>query len=225
MAFAGLCTFAVLGGLLACSSTSRDTPVPVTIEVVHAMPKAAVSVTRLNYYLGQWRLRRSDGRWFESPGYRSPAGDYALIDAVRPDASRVEAFRLDPGHYDTLEFQIGVDAKRNEGGAQSGALDPARGMYWTWKTGFIFFALEAERPGGASVLWHIGGDNDLVRTLVLPLQNFELKSGRPSAIRLSADVAALLQELDHGLQPNVMGLEGAAPVADAYAAMFKPLSS
>ena len=38
---------------------------------------------------------------------------------------------------------LGVDSLRNVTGVQTGALDPAMDMYWTWNTGYVMAKLEA----------------------------------------------------------------------------------
>jgi hypothetical protein len=34
-----------------------------------------------------------------------------------------------------IKFLLGVDSLKNVSGIQTGALDPAKGMFWTWNTG------------------------------------------------------------------------------------------
>jgi hypothetical protein len=66
-----------------------------------------------------------------------------------------------PYNYNSIAFTIGVDSIRNVSGAQTGALDPAKGMFWTWNSGYIMAKLE-----GNSIVsnepnqvfeYHIGG--------------------------------------------------------------------
>ncbi|MGQ0699194.1 MAG: MbnP family protein [Panacagrimonas sp.] len=230
--------FLLLACVLALASCSREerASVPVFIEVSHTAGDAAlrlteplstsagsISVASLRYYLGQLRLRREDGVWFESGAYRSEAGDYVLVDEAVPESRRFEAFRVPPGQYDALEFQLGIDATRNEGGAQSGALDPAKGMYWTWKTGFIFFLVEGNLSSGSGarqdLTWHVGGDSSLRRTVRLPLP--DLTFGAASTLHLQADLEQLFRDIDPSVTHTLMSADGAAPVADAFAAMFQ----
>lgn len=186
---------------------------------------ASLKIASLRYYLGQLRLRRKDGVWFESIAYRSDAGDYVLVDECVPSSKHFESFRVPQGQHDSLEFQIGIDASRNEGGAQTGDLDPAHGMFWTWKTGFIFFLLEGSVSTTSgerqSVTWHVGGDSSLTRTVRLPLPDLALGKEATSTIRLQADLEQLFREIDPAVTHSLMSSDGAAPVADAFAAMFR----
>lgn len=51
-----------------------------------------------------------------------------------------------------MNFAVGIDSSTNVSGAMGGDLDPTKGMYWTWQSGFINFKLESDE-----VTYHIGG--------------------------------------------------------------------
>lgn len=60
-----------------------------------------------------------------------------------------------------LSFDIGIDSTTNYQGAQGGYLDPLKGMYWTWQSGYIHFKIEGSSPLCSSpknkFAFHIGG--------------------------------------------------------------------
>ncbi|HEX5024604.1 MAG TPA: MbnP family protein [Agriterribacter sp.] len=67
----------------------------------------------------------------------------------------------DQNTFSSLSFQLGVDSIDNVSGAQSGDLDPAKGMFWTWNSGYIMAKLEGASsyssvPDG-NFTYHIGG--------------------------------------------------------------------
>lgn len=75
-----------------------------------------------------------------------------------------------------LQFTLGVDSALNCSGAQDGDLDPLKGMFWTWNSGYIFFKLEGYSPASTGSLGriehHIGGYRspfNAARKIVLPL--------------------------------------------------------
>lgn len=229
--------------LAACqASADRDAmPVPVSIQVEHTVRgaplvlgrefegpgPAPLRVTRLSYYVGQFRLQRDDGQWFTSASTAADApGDYQLVDASKTASQSFEALRVPPGRYKTLEFLLGVDATRNSSGAQTGALDPAGGMFWTWKSGYIFFALEGESSASGAddhaLTFHIGGDAGLARTLVLPLAagGLVVEAGKTPVLRLHADVARFFEGLPLATTHTVMSPKGADGLADRYAGLF-----
>jgi hypothetical protein len=105
---------------------------------------------------------------------------YHLIDEAS-EASHSFTYTAMPDTYTTLNFTIGVDSIRNSSGAQTGALDPLNGMFWTWNSGYIMAKLEATSPSSnqvnSKVEYHIGGYsgiNSVLKriTLVLPATKF-----------------------------------------------------
>lgn len=194
-------------------------------QIARLADGSSVSISRLLYYVGGLRVQDAQGRWFESTRAAEPAGDYALIDAGNPASLSFDGPALPPGRYRSLELRLGVDAVRNAGGPQTGALDPAHGMYWTWKTGFIFFDLEglSSRSAGlgGAVTWHAGGDDSVLRTLVLPLEGFEVSRTGAAVLELRADLDELFRAVDLQQSHSVMDATGSGPLADAYAAMFR----
>ena len=60
-----------------------------------------------------------------------------------------------------ISFTLGVDSAANCSGAQTGALDPLHGMFWTWQTGYIMAKLEGTSPLSKAyknaITYHIGG--------------------------------------------------------------------
>lgn len=227
--------------LLLAGCAERAATVPVLFEIEHRFGPDTLSLggevrtpdgdsaqlTRLSYYLGEFRLRNRDGRWFESTRRGEPAGDYLLVDARLPESQRIEALQVIPGRYDLLEFRVGVDPLRNRGGAQTGALDPALGMFWTWNSGYIFFALEgrstASGASDGSLTWHLGGSEQASRTVQLPIESGSLsvRADRAAALVLRADLRAFLRGIAFDRDHTVMGGDAAGRLADQYAPMFR----
>lgn len=65
--------------------------------------------------------------------------EHFLVDAADTSSQiiKVQAPKL---QY--LVFTVGVDSLKNTSGIQSGVLDPSRGMFWTWNSGYIMAKLE-----------------------------------------------------------------------------------
>ncbi|WP_295683899.1 MbnP family protein [uncultured Nevskia sp.] len=227
--------------LAACRQAAPSLPA-IQVEISHVVAAAplvigetlttpageTLSVKRLQYYLSNPRLLRADGSWQAPPqDLQSPEG-YYLIDAAKPETTH---FLLPPapaGEYSGVEFTIGVDETRNGSGAQTGALDPAHGMFWTWATGYIHFKLEGSSPASPeadhTVTLHLGG-NGLQRTVFLP---FAPKPVRVSAdiqptVHLHADLAAFLggaAPLKFAEQPLVMQAKDGLPLADRLGSLL-----
>lgn len=108
------------------------------------------SITRLKYYISNISLASK----------KNTALDYNvfLVDASVEGTIKIQAF---PGEYTKLVFNLGVDSFLNCSGAQSGALDPLNGMFWTWNSGYVFFKMEGFSSASTADLHriehHIGG--------------------------------------------------------------------
>ena len=124
-----------------------------------------------------------------------------------------------------IEFMLGVDSIRNISGVQTGDLDPAKGMFWTWNSGYIFAKLEGvsdscHTPGNAFALEPGGfrnGENAL-RTVRLSIPDDR------NSVTIVADVLKWFQSV-HSLQladnptchrPGKLAMQ----LADNYATMF-----
>ena len=104
----------------------------------------------------------------------------------------------DQNTFNGISFQLGVDSSDNVSGAQSGDLDPAKGMFWTWNSGYIMAKLE----GGSSFstvpdgnfTYHIGGfsgENKTMRSISLFTpqgQQITLKDSRITTVFVNADI-------------------------------------
>lgn len=85
---------------------------------------------------------------------------YHLID-FSDSVSTTVSLRVPEGIYNEIHFLLGVDSVDQTSGAQTGALDPARGMFWTWNTGYLSFKIEGSSPDSKEPAhgfsYHIGG--------------------------------------------------------------------
>jgi hypothetical protein len=123
-------------------------------------------ISRLKYYLGRLSLNDSIIPQFDDR--------YFLVDAA--NITQVLQTVIPPGNFRTLSFFLGVDSIDNCSGAQSGALDPMNGMFWTWNSGYIFFKLEGYSPQSKAdinrIEHHIGGYSGTKKAGATILLNF-----------------------------------------------------
>lgn len=118
------------------------------------------SVTMLNYYISNISLKTADGKTYVVPQDSS----YFLVKHENPETMKFK-INVPEGDYTEMTFMIGVDSARNANSAlpRTGVLDPATGaagMYWSWKSGYIFFKMEGKSPQSADAAkkfrYHIG---------------------------------------------------------------------
>lgn len=129
--------------------------------------------------------------------FRISADKHFLVDCKDSASSRVQISVL-PFTYNRIAFIVGVDSARNVSGAQTDALDPANGMFWSWNSGYVMAKLEGTSPAstgpGNRFEYHIGGfsgpDNVIKEvTLLFPIgQAIDLKPGKTTELTIAADV-------------------------------------
>jgi hypothetical protein len=123
--------------------------------LTHPASGETITFTTLKYYISNVKLRKEDGTWWSQPE------SYHLIVVGDNTAPSINLEKVPVGTYTAIEYTIGVDSTRNVSGAQTGALAPSNGMFWSWLTGYIFIKAEGTSPeSGASngeFKYHIGG--------------------------------------------------------------------
>lgn len=131
------------------------------------------------YYVSNIKLSKVDGTTYLIPE------SYFLIDASKTESTNITLKDVPTGDYTKIEYTIGVDYARNFAGAQTGALDPTNGMFWTWNSGYIFVKLEGTSPQstatGNTITFHIGGvidPNNTIRTFTT-----EINAANPLRVR------------------------------------------
>ena len=131
---------------------------------VHPMTGDSLNFSMLKYYISNVTLTAEDGTTWEAPE------SYYLIDASNPTSALVTLEDVPANQYTGLSFVLGVDSLHNISGAQTGALDPANGMFWSWNTGYIFVKVEGSSPQAAmgEFQYHLGGfsgENNAIQSL------------------------------------------------------------
>lgn len=121
------------------------------------------NVTTYKYYISNIKITKDDNSVWTEPN------SYHLIDYSDINSTSIGLPNVPFGSYKAIEFMIGVDSARNVSGAQTGALDPAKGMFWTWSSGYIMAKMEGTSPqstaAGNTLKFHIGGFSGANNTL------------------------------------------------------------
>lgn len=132
------------------------------------------------------------------------ANSYHLVDAASKNTLKILIDNNAKLDFDVLEFQLGIDSVTNVSGAMGGDLDPTKGMYWTWQSGYINFKLEGRsalcKTKNNAFQFHLGGyqrPNDALQKLTFPINNRE-------AIFLRLDLKKLIQEIDLSKTNHIM---------------------
>ena len=185
------------------------------------------NVTMAKYYISNIKLTKTDNSVFVVNN------SYHLVDLSDSLLSLVKLSEVPYGNYKAIQFMIGVDSTRNVSGAQTGALDPALGMFWTWSSGYIMAKMEGTSPQstavGNNLKFHVGGFSGANNVLKTVSPSFGLDTAKVSStvtpvIHLSSNLAewfAAPTIIDFSVL-NTVHMPGTAAknVANNYVDMF-----
>jgi hypothetical protein len=137
------------------------------------------NVSTYKYYISNIKLTKTDNTVWTQPN------SYYLVDHSNPNLALLTLSGVPFGDYKAMEFMIGVDSARNNSGAQTGALDPTNGMFWSWSTGYIMAKFEgtsAQSPAAANALkFHIGGFSGANKTMKIVSPSFGTETANVSS--------------------------------------------
>ena len=107
---------------------------------------------------------------------------FHLIDYDNPSSMTISFEIPSDLNFNKLHFDIGIDSTTNVSGAMGGDLDPTKGMYWTWQSGYVNFKLEGTSNVCDSYKnefqYHVGGYQTpyaTLQTVALPVQNNQIE--------------------------------------------------
>lgn len=182
-------------------------------------------VSKFNYYISNIKFYSASGKVFVQPE------SYHLLEQSLPESLNISIADIPFDTYTGIEFTLGVDSLRNTSGAQSGALDPAKGMFWSWTTGYIMFKLEgvaprSTQPGGVFML-HAGGfqgTNNVVQAIRLDFANSVALDNNILHVHIAADAQKSLgspNPVDFSKTPVIMTAgTSARQLSENYRNMF-----
>ncbi len=111
-----------------------------------------VQFSNLEFYL-------SDFVWTDLKGEK--VSEPERVELLMADAEKDSMLIKAPVLPGKLCFQFGLDSATQVSGRMDGPLDPAKGMYWAWNTGYIQCRLEGNSSSSAGKKgkfeFHLGG--------------------------------------------------------------------
>lgn len=146
-----------------------------------------------------------------------------LIDVFEPLTLSFSLQNIDYKHIRTMRFNIGIDSTTSVAGALSGDLDPTKGMYWAWQSGYINMKIEGRSPQCKNrkniFQFHIGGYMQpfyAMRHVELPIKPFFTEG-----VVLKIDLSKFFEKININTQNSIMipGKE-AVQLADLSVQMF-----
>ncbi len=178
----------------------------------------SLQITTLRFYLSNFRLLKGQKIVWAEPK------SYHLVDAEMPNSTRFSFILPENIDFDVLKCDLGIDSLTNTEGVKDGDLDPIKGMYWAWQSGYINLKLE-----GISRLcptrknkfqFHIGGF--LGNEYALQTLDFPLNKAATHPFYLKFDVQQFLSTIDLKTQHTFTGPSAeAVGIARKMATFFK----
>lgn len=173
---------------------------PLNPEVYYKLNTAdSIQFTSFKFYISQLELMNgSKAVWKDKVKYH-------LIDAF--DEKTLELQIPSNISFTKIKFQLGIDSLTNVSGAMGGDLDPTKGMYWTWQSGYINFKLEGKsnlcKTRHNEFQFHLGGYQQPFNCL----QTVFVQVKSTTNIKLNMDISKLLEhislsQLNHIMSPS-----------------------
>jgi len=151
--------------------------------------KDSVQITKLKFYISAIKLYNNKQLVY------AEKNSFHLIDASDTNSYFINLQGLPNKAFNNIKFNLGIDSATNAKGAMGGALDPIKGMYWTWHSGYINFKLEGTsnlcNTRNNAFEFHLGGFTFPYNSL----QTISLALTHKKTSIINVDVAKFLEEV------------------------------
>ena len=178
-----------------------------------------VKLGEVQVLLGEWQksdsnvsVRIDKLRWYVSLPPAGKKGSKAWLLDLADSASLDQQMSRPVNNKISLLF--GIDSALQVGGVGTGALDPLRGMYWTWQTGYVQWKMEgAIRVDGlvSPLELHLGGFDGATKSQSM-LSDYVIYPTTNSVIA-QWDISPFLAEV---VRRKKFGVMSPSPIAREY---------
>lgn len=188
---------------------------PLVMNKAYTTAEGNLQITTLQFYLTNFQLSNKKNQPFQEPN------SHHLIDLNEPASLTINLDPTTKTKFTTLQFDLGIDSLTNVSGAYGGDLDPTKGMYWTWQSGYINFKLEGTAsncPARKNEFnFHIGG----YMPQEYALQTINVKTGKQKKITLELPIDQFFEQLNLEETYTIMSPgENAVELAQVVSKLF-----
>lgn len=159
---------------------------PLVLDKKYAFKNDSISITKFRFYISDIEFLNN-----ETITYRLKKKHH-LIDISNKTSIQIEA--TNHFKFNQIHFNIGIDSITNVSGAMGEDLDPTKGMYWAWQSGYINLKLEGKcntcKTRNNEFQLHIGGYQSPFNTL----QKLKINVKENKPLTMMVDLKAFLQE-------------------------------
>lgn len=129
---------------------------------------------------------------------------FHLVDASVISSLQINLISSSKPIFDKLKFNVGIDSITNVAGAMGGDLDPTKGMYWTWQSGYINFKLEGKskvcNTRNNEFTFHLGGYKYPYNTL----QSVFLNTNNSNELNIVINAEEMISKINLSKQNHIM---------------------
>ena len=129
-----------------------------------------------------------------------------LIDVFKSETLKQELKEIVTKNIKEISFNIGVKDSLNTIGALAGNLDPAKGMYWSWQSGYINFKIEGNSPSCKTrknkFQFHIGGYKRPYKTTKRVY--FKVENTAKKSITIHINISDFFNQIDLKNENKIM---------------------
>ncbi|WP_284652165.1 MbnP family protein [Flavobacterium terrisoli] len=177
--------------------------------------KDTVAISTFKCYVSNIEIQYADKSVFKEKN------SYHLLDSENPNSLFIPVARANDKMISKVVFNIGIDSTTNTSGALDGDLDPIKGMYWAWQSGYINIKIEGKSPSCKTrknqFQFHLGG-------YLQPYYSMRKKVitvNQSGNVTIGIDLAVFLAEMNLA-QTNSVMIPGkmAMELADISTKMF-----
>jgi len=177
-------------------------------------------IERFRYYVSNFSITNDQDKIIKLPV------QYFLVDEEDSSSKRI-TLTIPDISIRSIHFLLGVDSIRNVSGIQTGTLDPLKGMFWTWNSGYIMAKLEGicetVASAGRRFTYDIGGFRngmnvakkiDLKLPMIDPLHEINISADIDHWFKGSSELKITETPVCHS--PGSLAMR----IADNYSTMF-----
>lgn len=221
---AGVIAFCLLQTI---ASAQRHQTIPVSINSFYGASElvldsnyqgrggAGLRVETLRFYISNLCFAQDDSvTWKEKDSYHlyDRASEKNTFNVTVPASIR----------FNKMKFDLGIDSLTNVSGAMGGELDPTKGMYWTWQSGYINFKVEGKSDQCSNpkkeFQFHLGGYQHPYKTI----QTVSLSLTSKDQVHIVFDMEQFLKSADLQKQDHIMSPgDEAVRLSSVAAACFR----
>lgn len=127
---------------------------PLELDKNYISKTDTLQITKLKFYISNVELQFTDNSKYKD---KKPH----LIDIENSSSLSIALYKKTYKTISKINFNIGIDSLNSVSGALSGDLDPTKGMYWAWQSGYINMKIEGKSSSCSTrkneFHFHLGG--------------------------------------------------------------------